>query len=280
MKKFIIALAICLFAFGMASAQDPGIQDSIIIVTTPIAHGTDTAYVWAYCVTDDSVAVYNIPLSFNSSGQGINFEYASYFPPLIFWDVIFDTLVTSQSFVRMLGWHDIGGDDNPPLQTNGNRVHAWNLVFSIDDTAPGQVVTIDTTYDDINGSLYFGLVGGSVQFTPAFVPGEILYDPLGIEDEIVDIPTEFALHQNYPNPFNPQTNLSIDLPKAQDVSLVVYNVLGQNVKTIAEGMYDAGRYTFTWNGTNNNGEDVPSGVYFYSLKTTEFAKTNKMMLIR
>jgi hypothetical protein len=280
MKNLIFALAICVFAFGLANAQDPGIQDSIIIQSTTAPVGTDTIHVWAYVVTDDSVAVYNMPFTFSSDQTGINFERVTYYPPLIFWDETFDTLVTSQNFVRMIGWHDTGGDDNPPMHTNGNRVHAWNLVFSVDDTAPSQVVRIDTTYDEVNGSLFFGLVGGSVQLTPAFIPGEILYGPLGVEDEISDIPTEFALNQNYPNPFNPQTNLSIDLPRAQDVSLVVYNILGQNVKTLAEGMYDAGSYTFTWNGKNSHGEDVPSGIYFYSLRTAEFAKTNKMMLIR
>jgi hypothetical protein len=280
MKKLIVALAICLFTFGMANAQDPGIQDSIIIRHTDAPLGTDTIHVWAYVVTDDSVAVYNMPFTFTSNEPGIQFEHVTYFPPLIFWDDVFDTLVASQNFVRMIGWFDTGGPDNPPMHTNGNRVHAWNLVFSVEDTAPTQVVSIDTTYDDINGSLYFGLVGGSVQFTPAFVPEEIWYGPVGIEDEISDIPTEFALNQNYPNPFNPQTNFSIDLPEAQDVSLVVYNILGQNVKTVAEGMYEAGSYTFNWNGKNSHGEDVPSGIYFYSLRTAEFSKTNKMMLIR
>jgi hypothetical protein len=280
MKKLIVALAICLFTFGMANAQDPGIQDSIIIQHTDAPLGTDTIHVWAYVVTDDSVAVYNMPFSFTSNEPGIQFERVTYFPPLVFWDVTFDSLVTSQNFVRMIGFFDIGGEDNPPMHTNGNRVHAWNLVFSVDANAPTQVVSIDTTYDDVNGSLYFGLVGGSVQFTPAFVPDEIWYGPVGIEDEISDIPTEFALNQNYPNPFNPQTNFSIDLPEAQDVSLVVYNILGQNVMTVAEGMYEAGSYTFTWNGKNSHGDDVPSGIYFYSLRTAEFSKTNKMMLIR
>lgn len=280
MKKLMLALAICVFVFGMANAQDPGIQDSIIIQTTEVSAGTDTAYVWAYVVTDDSVAVYNMPFTFTSNEEGINFEYVRYFPPLLAWDETFDSLVTSQNFIRMIGFYDTGGGDNPPMQTNGVRVHAWNLVFSIDDTAPSQVVAIDTTHDPVNGSLFFGLVGGLIELTPAFVPGEILYGTLDVGDEVADIPTDFALNQNYPNPFNPQTNLSIDLPKAQDVSLVVYNILGQNVKTLAQGMYDAGRYSFTWNGTNSNGEDVPSGVYFYTLRTAEYVKTNKMMLIR
>ena len=115
-----------------------------------------------------------------------------------------------------------------------------------------------------------------------FVPGHIKFgDPVvGVDDPIVEIPTEFALDQNYPNPFNPETKMSFDLPKAQNVSLEVYNLLGQHVKTLANGMYDAGSHTVSWNGTNKSDEDVPSGIYFYSLRTEEFSKTNKMMLIR
>jgi len=281
MKKLLLALAVCLFTFGMANADDPGDQDSVIIQTIDVAVGTDTAYVWLWSVTDDSVVFYNMPLTFTASGTGINFEYVAYYPPLTQWEETFDSLLVPEGFLRMVAWNDLGGADEPPLHTNGVRHHTWNLVFSIDANATNpQVVDIDTTYDNINGEFIFGLVGGVEQWTPGFIPGAIHYGVTGIDDDLDNIPTEFALKQNYPNPFNPDTKLLFDLPKAQNVSLDVYNILGQHVINLASGMYDAGRYTISWNGTNSNGEDVPSGIYFYSLRTAEFAKTNKMMLIR
>ena len=202
------------------------------------------------------------------------------FATLLQWDDVWDSFLVAEDYLRMVGWADISGPDNPPLLTGGFRAHIFNLVFTVDPGAVSQVVHIDTTYDSVNGSLLFGLIGGTQSFTPVFIPGDILYGLLGVDDEISDIPTSFALNQNYPNPFNPQTNLSFDLPKAQNVSLDVYNILGQQVATITSGSHEAGSYTYTWNGTDNQGKDVPSGIYFYSLRTDEFSKTNKMMLIR
>jgi hypothetical protein len=280
MKKLLLIVVACLFASGMAFAQDPGNQDSVIVSTTLVPQGTQTIDVWFFCRTDDSIAFYNMPIVIEYSGTGISIDHIAYYPPLTFWDDTFDSLVVSQGFYRMLGFYDIGGEDNPPLFTNYNRVQPWKFVFTAEPGAPSQVVTIDTTTDPVNGSIMFGVVGGSIEIHPAFVPGGILYGTLDVDDETAEIPTEFALNQNYPNPFNPQTNVSFDLPKSQYVSLEIYNILGQQVKTLASGNFEAGRYAYTWNGTNSRGEDVPSGIYFYSLKTEEFSKTNKMMLIR
>ena len=280
MKKLLLAVAVCMIAFGMAYADDPGQQDSVIVTTVNAPLGTDSIVVWIFVRTDDSVAFYNMPLSITYSGTGIALDTILYYPPLSNWDVHWDSLVTSDNFYRMLGWYDTGGDDNPPLHTGYNRVQPFKLIFLAEPGAGNQVVDINTVVDPINGPLTFGLVGGSIELQPAFVPGGIYYGTLGVDDEIAEIPTDFALNQNYPNPFNPQTNVSFDLPKAQHVSLEIYNILGQHVQTLADGSYEAGRYTYTWNGTNDNGVNVPSGIYFYSLRTDEFSKTNKMMLIR
>lgn len=281
MKKLLLTLVICMFAFGMAYAQDPGDQDSIIIETLTVPLGTDSIYVWMYAVTDDSVFYYNIPLRFTSSGEGIHFSHISYYSLLLQWDDTYDSFLVDQDFLRMFAFADLYGEDNPSLNTLGNRLHIMNLVFAVDPGTVDQVVSIDTTHDSVNGSFLFGLIDGVVSFIPAFVPGEIIYgNPTGIGDDPIELPTEIALRQNYPNPFNPETNINFELPASQDVSLEVYNILGQNVKSLANGVYDAGYHTVSWNGTNNNGENVPSGIYFYSLKTADFSKTNKMMLIR
>ncbi len=279
MKKLLLILVICTFAFGMAYADDPGTQDSVIIQTTVAPMGTETIYVWMYAVTDDSVFFYNIPLSITSTGQGIHFDHVAYFSLLLQWDDTYDSFLVDENYLRMIAWADIGGDDNPSLHTLGARLHVMNLVFTVDPGSESQVVSIDTTYDPVNGSLLFGLEGGVNEFVPAFVPGEIMYGALDADDPI-ELPTEIALRQNYPNPFNPETNINFELPASQDVSLEVYNILGQNVKSLANGVYEAGYHTVSWNGTNNSGENVPSGIYFYSLKTADFSKTNKMMLIR
>jgi hypothetical protein len=94
------------------------------------------------------------------------------------------------------------------------------------------------------------------------------------------VPTAFALHQNYPNPFNPSTAMALDLPKASDYKLTVYNIAGQVVKTFA-GHGEAGTVTIHWDGTNSQGVSVASGVYFYMVDVEgAFRATHKMVLMK
>jgi hypothetical protein len=94
------------------------------------------------------------------------------------------------------------------------------------------------------------------------------------------IPTVFALHQNYPNPFNPSTTIEFDLPQDSWVRLSVYNVLGQRIKTLLNAQYAAGTHEVIWDGRNESGGEVSSGVYFYLLETDSFRDAKKMLMIR
>ena len=96
----------------------------------------------------------------------------------------------------------------------------------------------------------------------------------GIGDKRPTVPTAFALNQNYPNPFNPSTTIRYDLPKVADVSLKVYDVMGREIATLAQGHLNAGSYVVQWNA------NVPSGIYFYRLQAGEFVQTNKMIVLR
>ncbi|NOY77871.1 MAG: T9SS type A sorting domain-containing protein [Calditrichaeota bacterium] len=94
------------------------------------------------------------------------------------------------------------------------------------------------------------------------------------------IPSEFSLDQNYPNPFNPVTSIHYTLPKSGQVSLVVYNEMGQQVKTLINKKQAAGTYVVSWQGTNDLGMAVPSGIYFYRLKTQSGTQVRKMLLLK
>jgi hypothetical protein len=102
----------------------------------------------------------------------------------------------------------------------------------------------------------------------------------GIEDEMLEIPSEFALKQNYPNPFNPSTTIKYDLKQNADVSLVIYDLLGREVKSVVNENQPAGYKKVVWNGTNNMGHKVSSGVYIYKLIAGDFVKTRKMILMK
>jgi hypothetical protein len=94
------------------------------------------------------------------------------------------------------------------------------------------------------------------------------------------VPENYSLVQNFPNPFNPTTEIAYDLPEAANVNLEVYNILGQNVKSLVNQYQDAGSYRVTWNGTNNEGAQVASGVYFYRISAGDFKDIKKMVLMK
>ena len=93
-------------------------------------------------------------------------------------------------------------------------------------------------------------------------------------------PDEFALYQNYPNPFSNQTTIQYDVAEATSVKIYIYNTLGQLVKTIDQGENSVGTHTVEWDGTNDDGDTLSSGVYFYQLRTKDFNKTMKMLLVK
>lgn len=98
---------------------------------------------------------------------------------------------------------------------------------------------------------------------------------VGIEPYKNETPANYSLSQNFPNPFNPTTNIKFSLPESGFVTLKVYNILGKEVQTLMEGNQQRGTYTATFDASN-----LPSGVYFYTLKTNSFTETKKMMLVK
>lgn len=101
----------------------------------------------------------------------------------------------------------------------------------------------------------------------------ITYGTVDVKDELKIVPSEFVLHQNYPNPFNPSTTISFSLPKSTQVVIKVYDVLGKEVKELANDHFAAGMHSVRFNSVN-----LSSGVYFYRLATNQSTKTMKMIL--
>jgi hypothetical protein len=94
------------------------------------------------------------------------------------------------------------------------------------------------------------------------------------------MPEDYALEQNYPNPFNPSTSIAFSVKEASLVQLSIYNLHGQEVRTLANGNYASGKYAITWDGKDNSGQILPSGVYLYKLRVNGFAQTRKMIFMK
>ncbi len=119
--------------------------------------------------------------------------------------------------------------------------------------------------------------------TTSFSEFALMYPdvPTGVDDKDPhNVPREFSLGQNYPNPFNPSTEIRFALPKASEVKLEIFNILGRRVRTLMDGFVPAGAKSVTWDGKDDQGRAVSSGVYLYRLNAEEFSQTRKMMLIK
>ena len=147
-------------------------------------------------------------------------------------------------------------DDGLPVGTEHRSIEFYNGAWS-------------TMYDDWGDDVNFMIRAVVEKFTD-------------VEEEQFTVaePTRYELFQNYPNPFNPQTKVRYYLPKATWVTLTIYNLLGQRVRTLVDEYQNAGVKATLWDGKNDHLKEVASGIYFYRLKTGEFNQTKKMVLIK
>ena len=97
---------------------------------------------------------------------------------------------------------------------------------------------------------------------------------------VLSIPDDNFLYQNYPNPFNSETSIQYDLAEQSDVKITIFDLKGRVVKTLNEGIKDAGQHIVVWDGKNEDSEKVSSGIYFYQIKSKQYTKTKKMTLIK
>ncbi|MDP6143205.1 MAG: tandem-95 repeat protein [Candidatus Marinimicrobia bacterium] len=136
-------------------------------------------------------------------------------------------------------------------------------------------------------SIVLGHIDVSQVDNPEFI---IMYEIIGLDGSVlsrgtktihyIHVPGEFALHQNYPNPFNPVTTINYDLAKDGHISIVVYDLLGREVKTLINEVQNAGYTSIRWDGTDNRGKTLASGMYFYQMYTGDFILVRKMVLLK
>ena len=112
------------------------------------------------------------------------------------------------------------------------------------------------------------------------VVGDFNYVTEMTDKTLADIPSKFSLGQNYPNPFNPVTNMKFELPRSGRVVIKVHNLMGQEIRTLLDENLSYGYHTATWDGTDNDGRKVASGVYFSELQSSGIRKVRKMVLLK
>jgi photosystem II stability/assembly factor-like uncharacterized protein len=141
------------------------------------------------------------------------------------------------------------------------------------------------TWSQMNTSAIISLNDISVILTGTVISGyaigtdgsviSLVSDMTGIDPNNNSVPTSYKLEQNYPNPFNPTTNIRYSLPKASNVTVKIFDILGHEVMTVVNGYQNAGNYVETVNASS-----LASGVYFYTIKANNFTETKKMSLVK
>jgi hypothetical protein len=237
----------------------------------------------------------NLYLSFQVSSK---FDYTKYFYH-VFIDVTDDSLSSKEGFVyndsAAIGAEYMLENDNMWKYTgSGGSEWGWSGFGGIEKVNSVDRTEISVPLKNLmnkssNVIKFFVQVNQATE--PYSITSTAPYDYMSDYYELnLDIPTDvsvellpqdYLLYTNYPNPFNPTTNISYRLPKTSNVTLTIYNSLGQEVvKLLDNEMQNAGMYNVSWNGKDACGNSVASGIYFYQLKANDYVLSKKMVLIK
>ncbi|GBD94363.1 hypothetical protein BMS3Abin05_01969 [bacterium BMS3Abin05] len=163
------------------------------------------------------------------------------------------------------------------IKVKDGQVSAW--VYP-DGGAPGASPDVQFTQTKVTTPApMLALIGSFASDSAKVYIDEIYYNEtpsvVGVSENPAPIAVDYSLQQNYPNPFNPETSIRYSLKEQSRVILKIYNLKGETVATLVDGVVSAGLHDVNWNAAN-----MPSGVYLYKLKTAKFSQTKKMLLVK
>jgi FlgD Ig-like domain len=203
----------------------------------------------------------DIWLAFNPSGT-VNFAGQDHIPYTSSGTMIV-SIDTSGAFKARLKPDGLGLSD--PKRLVFNRAGTAFYVGGYHIASNPTVVTFGSTTLNTSGC-----------FVAKGIPG-ITTD---VKDDDIRIPSDFTLEQNYPNPFNPSTTISYSVTTKSHVTIEIFNVMGQKIRTLVNTSLSAGEYQIEWDGSNDSGDMEASGVYYYRLRAGHVAETKKMVLLK
>jgi hypothetical protein len=222
---------------------------------------------------EDNLAAMDIPLRFS---EGVTLKEVTFEGTRVDYFDMKATVIKNDEHTVILGLvPQIAAALKPDLKA-GTGVVA-NLVFEINDPTVKEITleTVELKSPDHSLMFVYHQADEAGRPTSVEVHPEFSQVALSLTGSGAGLPESYALSQNYPNPFNPSTEINFDLPVASKVSLVIFNVLGQEVETLVNKEMEAGSHTITWDASNYS-----SGVYFYRISAEKFTETKKMMMLK
>jgi len=217
---------------------------------------------------EDYIEIYNSG-SEDCSLEGFQLDDSQELSDFVFGDV------TISAGGYWIGYKDADSSFSSGLSGSGD-----SIVFA-DSTGSSLIIELSGTeeVDGISLSQSFDADGNGCYTspTPGLMNGECVTLSL---DPNSSIPSDYSLSQNYPNPFNPLTRIAYYLPKESIVSINIYDVKGFKVKSLVNIDMNTGNHSFVWDSTNDRGDIVSTGIYFFTLQTDEFSETKKMLYLK
>ncbi len=251
--------------FCFAAGHTPTAEDGVVFLTEG-----DTGSFNAYAYKLDHGTTYRLR-AFATNGVG-----------LVYGNEI--TFSTPQPVLVQIAGHVLDGDskgiDSVVLGgLPGDPMTDSTGYYSakVDSGWSGTIIPTRSSYTFVPDSIVLVSIDSNLS-NQDFVGTSILSSVGG--DHSGNIPKTYSLGQNYPNPFNPTTEIEFGLPKASQVSLTIYNVMGGEVVRLVNRYASAGRFHVTWNGTDASGRTVSTGIYLYRITAGEFTRTRKMLLLK
>ena len=275
--------AFVLAALAPGSRPDPGEKDAVTLVRIDDQGSPSKVVVAVNVQNDEPITALDIPLKYGSPDDGVILDKVDFAKAERISHFQFKfSKINDKAKTVLIGLVSSAQTLEEDMQPGSGPVaylhftvtddRLAELTLDVDNSkAPSHTLTL------IQNKVVGENARDVIDFKPGFTPTPI---PLGKPAGGVALPKEYSLRGNYPNPFNARTVISFALPKDSRVSLDIYNILGQKVKTLVNGMMPAGYHNLEWDGTDHNGLGVSSGVYLYKLKADDFSRVNRMTFLK
>ncbi len=276
------------YRLAVQALGNPAPQFSLLSAPTGMALNTNTGEI-TWTPDDEHVGAHNVSVAAANSFGSDSIAFVVAVLPIndapsafgLLTPVDNDTLESLREPIRF-SWHAANDADNDTL-TYTLRITASG---GIDTT----LRTVNATTLDFDGRFFFK-PGRVYVWQVSVSDGDYLIrstrsfrlhvaSTVNVAEGAGELPREYRLYPNHPNPFNPETKITYDLPARAEVSLTIYDLLGQPVKELARGVQSAGKHVAVWNGKNEAAQPVRSGVYIYRLQTGEHTMRRRLLLLQ
>jgi len=280
-----------------------GLADTLVYSQTVVSNWVDQLCVGDFSYYESSVTVADTASTTTVSADTVE----TWEPAEGVWQAITTTTTTVTTFTSVTNdTLDIDQSAWFATRNNNGTSKAIFMPFYYTGIADEQVIVgTDTSYIDYQDTLmanvmsYFNDASAPTGVAGFFGPelGDIFYalsdtsvtadtvvtvttDSTNLAVDVAGVPHEFALRGNYPNPFNPETSIMFSLDIISPIEVKIYSILGQEISTLHSGILESGYHSMVWNGTDQFGKSVGSGVYIYRIVSGNRALTGKMMMLK